>query len=145
MRRGRTKGIPLGENITLYGEEGYRTLEADTLKAVIATHQRLALAVAGGLVEQPDTFAEVLGGCHTIWLQADPTEHMERVRAQGNLRPMAGNPRAMAQRCEILLVRESRYRQAECHLNTSGKTVDESLADLCGLIPSNNIFASGAP
>lgn len=136
----RSAGIPLGEIIALYGEAGYRTLEAGTLKTIIDTHERLVLAVAGGLVERPDTFAEILGRCHTIWLKADPAEHMERVRAQGDLRPMAGNPRAMAQLREILLARESRYRQAECHLNTSGRTVDESLADLRELIASHNIF-----
>ncbi len=140
----RSAGIPLGEIIALYGEEGYRTLEADTLKTVIATHERLILAVAGGLVEQPDTFSDVLERFHTVWLKADPTEHMERVRAQGDLRPMAGNPRAMAQLREILLARESRYRQAECHLDTSGKTVDESLNDLCELIASQAIFISNS-
>ncbi len=132
-------GIPLGEIIALYGEEGYRTLEADTLKAILAKNERLVLAVAGGLVERSDTFASVLGQCHTIWLKADPTEHMERVRAQGDLRPMAGNPRAMAQLREILLARESRYQQAEHHIDTSGKTVDDSLAELCQLITAKNI------
>ena len=136
----RSAGIPLSEIIALYGEEGYRTLEADTLKTVVASHERLVLAVAGGLVEQPATFAEVLERCHTVWLRAEPTEHMARVRAQGDLRPMAGNPRAMAQLREILLARESRYRQAEYHLDTSGKLVDESLSDLRELMLSNHIF-----
>lgn len=137
----RGAGIPLSEIFALYGEEGYRTLEAETLQAIITTHKRLILAVAGGLVEQPDTFNEVLQRCHTVWLKADPTEHMERVREQGDLRPMAGNPRAMTQLREILLARESRYRQAECQLNTSGRTVDESLDDLLQLIASLNIFS----
>ncbi|MFK7858233.1 MAG: helix-turn-helix transcriptional regulator [Granulosicoccus sp.] len=140
----RSAGIPLGEIIALYGEDGYRTLEADTLKAILATHNRLVLAVAGGLVEQVDTFREVLERCHTVWLRADPTEHMERVRAQGDLRPMAGNPRAMAQLREILLARESRYRQAEFHLNTSSRTVDQSFADLSELIASHKIFANAS-
>lgn len=135
-------GIPLGEIIALYGEEGYRTLEADTLKTLLAKNERLVLAVAGGLVERSDTFASVLEQCHTIWLKADPTDHMERVRAQGDLRPMAGNPRAMAQLREILLARESRYQQAEHHVNTSGKTVDNSLAELCQLITANKIMTS---
>lgn len=136
----RSAGIPLGEIIALYGEEGYRTLEADTLNTIIATQERLVLAVAGGLVEQADTFAKVLGNCHTIWLKASPTEHMERVRAQGDLRPMAGNPRAMVQLREILLARESRYRQAEYHLDTSGKSLDASFTDLCELIKTDNLF-----
>ncbi len=138
----RNVGMPISEIIALYGEEGYRALEADSLTTIIASHERLILAVAGGLVEQPDTFAEVLGRCHTIWLKADPTEHMARVRAQGDLRPMAGNPQAMTQLRQILLTRESDYRQAECHLNTSGRTVDESLEELRELIASHNMIAS---
>lgn len=141
----RSAGIPLGEIIALYGEEGYRALEADTFSALVATHERLVMAVAGGLVEQPATFSKVLERCHTIWLKADPTEHMERVRAQGDLRPMAGNPKAMTQLREILLARESRYCQADYHLNTSGKRVDESVADLCELIESNNILRAASP
>ena len=136
----RGAGIPIGEIIALYGEEGYRTLEADTLKEIISTHERVILAVAGGLVEEPNTFAEVLGRFHTIWLKADPTEHMGRVREQGDLRPMAGNPRAMERLREILIARESRYGQAEHHLDTSGKTVDTSLSELIALTTSHDIL-----
>ncbi|MFK7997065.1 MAG: helix-turn-helix transcriptional regulator [Granulosicoccus sp.] len=138
----RSAGIPLGEIIALYGEEGYRTLEAETLRGIIADHQRMVLAVAGGLVENSNTFANLLRYCHTVWLKADPSEHMERVRAQGDLRPMAGNPRAMTQLREILLARESRYKQADIHLDTSGKSVDASLAELCKLVSSHHLMTS---
>ncbi len=137
----RSAGMPVAEVIAMYGEEGYRKLEADTLKTIIATRERLVLAVAGGVVEEPDTFAEVLGRFHTVWLKAQPTEHMERVRAQGDLRPMAGNPQAMEQLREILVARESRYGQAEHHLDTSGKTIEASLAELRTVISSHNIVA----
>ncbi len=136
----RSAGMPIGEVIAMYGEEGYRKLEADTLKTIIETRERLVLAVAGGVVEKPDTFAEVLGRFHTVWLKADPTEHMERVRAQGDLRPMAGNPQAMEQLRAILVARESRYGQAEHHLDTSGKTIDASLAELRSLVASHSIL-----
>ncbi len=136
----RSAGMPIGEVIAMYGEEGYRKLEADTLKTIIETRERLVLAVAGGVVEKPDTFAEVLGRFHTVWLKADPTEHMERVRAQGDLRPMAGNPQAMEQLRAILVARESRYGQAEYHLDTSGKTVEVSLGELQGLVVAHNII-----
>lgn len=141
----RSAGIPVGETIALYGEEGYRKLEADTLNDIIATRERVVLAVAGGVVEKPVTFAEVLGRFHTVWLKADPAEHMARVRAQGDLRPMAGNPRAMEQLREIVVARETRYRQAEHHLDTSGRTVKASLAELRELIASQDILASGTP
>lgn len=136
----RSSGMPVAEVIAMYGEEGYRKLEADTLRTIIATRERLVLAVAGGVVEMPDTFAEVLGRFHTVWLKADPTEHMERVRAQGDLRPMAGNPQAMEQLRAILEARESRYERAEHYLDTSGRTIDTSLAELCSLIASHGIL-----
>lgn len=140
----RSAGIPISEIIAMYGQEGFRTLESETLQSIIAANERLVLAAAGGLVEQPNSFSEVLSRFHTIWLKADPTEHMERVRAQGDLRPMAGNPRAMAQLREILMARESHYKQAQCHLDTSGKTVDESTDELLELIDSHDIFAKQA-
>ncbi len=137
----RTAGIPIGEVIALYGEEGYRTLEADTLVEITNSHERLVLAVAGGLVDRRDTFADLLEKFHCVWVKADPTEHMERVRAQGDLRPMAGNPHAMDRLREILVARESRYEQAEYHLDTSGKSVDASLTELLALITSNDILS----
>lgn len=137
----RSAGMPVAEVIALYGEEGYRRLEADTLKSIIDTRERLVLAVAGGVVEDANTFAQVLGRFHTVWLKASPTEHMERVRAQGDMRPMAGNPKAMEQLREILITRESRYRQAEHHLDTSEKTIDVSLTELRSVIAAHNIIA----
>lgn len=139
----RSAGMPIGEVIAMYGEAGYRKLEADTLQTIVATRERLVLAVAGGVVEQPDTFAELLKRFHTIWLKANPSEHMERVRAQGDLRPMAGNPRAMEQLREILIARESRYKRAEHHLDTSGKTVEASLDELLALIDTYDILTQG--
>ncbi len=136
----RSAGMPVGEIIAMYGEEGFRKLESDTLNTIIATRERLVLAVAGGVVEEAGTFAEVLSRFHTVWLKAQPKEHMERVRAQGDLRPMAGNPQAMEQLREILVARESRYAQAEHHLDTSGNTIDVSLAELSSLIASHGIL-----
>lgn len=133
-------GMPVGDVIAMYGEEGYRKLEADTLKEIIATRERLILAVAGGVVEEAKTFAEVLGRFHTVWLKAEPTDHMERVRAQGDLRPMAGNPKAMEQLREILVARESRYGQAEHHVDTSDKTIDATLAELRSLVLTHGIL-----
>ncbi len=135
-------GMPVGEIIAMYGEEGYRKLEADTLKEIIATRKRLILAVAGGVVEQANTFEQVLERFHTVWLKAEPTDHMERVRAQGDLRPMAGNPKAMDQLRDILQARESRYGQAEHRLDTSGKSIDDTLNELSALVLSHGIIAA---
>ena len=141
----RDAGVPVGEIIALYGNEGYRRLEAEALDDVVATHERVVLAVAGGLVEQASTFAEVLARFHTVWLRAAPFEHMERVRAQGDLRPMAGDPRAMARLREILEAREALYGRAEHHLDTAGRSVDASLAELRELVRARALLEEGAP
>ena len=137
----RGAGMPVGEIIALYGEAGYRKLEADTLESIVATHERVVLAVAGGVAEVESSFAQLLTRFHTVWIKASAAEHMERVRAQGDLRPMAGNPRAMAQLHDLLRAREARYRRAEHHLDTGGRTVEASRAELVELVRSSGIVA----
>ena len=134
-------GMPVSEIIAMYGDEGYRKLEADTLHSIIENLDKLVLAVAGGVVEEPSTYAQVLSRFHSIWLKASATEHMERVREQGDMRPMKGNPQAMDQLRNILETRESRYAQADHQLDTSGKTFDATLAELCALVASYRILS----
>ena len=127
-------GMPVDEVLALYGQEGYRRLEAQAVERVICAHDAMVLAVAGGIVAEPETYNSLLGHFHTIWLKTTPDEHMARVRAQGDERPMAGNPEAMEQLKSILTSRESLYARAEAQLNTSGRPVEESLKDLLALI-----------
>jgi len=127
-------GMPVNEVLALYGQEGYRRLEAQALSRIVAIHDTLILAVAGGIVAEPETYKTLLAQFHTIWLRAAPEDHMARVRAQGDTRPMAGNPEAMEQLRHILTSREALYDQAGAKLDTAGRTVDESLADLLALI-----------
>lgn len=133
-------GIPVGEIIALYGQEGYRQLEADILADIIAGKDKVVLAVGGGIVAEDATYSDVLARFHTIWLTADPAEHMERVRAQGDLRPMAGNPQAMAQLRQILKTREAQYRRADLRLDTSGADPETSLSQLCALVRVHQIL-----
>ncbi len=133
-------GIPVAEIIAMYGDEGYRKLEADTLRAIIASRTRLVLAVAGGVVEESATYAQLLNRFHSVWLKATPAEHMGRVRAQGDMRPMEGNPQAMEQLQKILEARESSYAQADLQLDTSGKSIEATLTELCALVVSNTIL-----
>ncbi|MBL4768693.1 MAG: helix-turn-helix transcriptional regulator [Rhodobacteraceae bacterium] len=133
-------GMPVEEVIALYGQEGYRNLEAQALGRVIATHESMILAVAGGIVAEPETYSTLLGHFHTIWLKTSPGEHMMRVRAQGDERPMAGNPEAMEQLKSILTSREALYQQAEAQLDTSGLTVDQSLARMLTLIEEHRFL-----
>lgn len=135
----RSAGMPTGEIIALYGDEGFRKLEAEILNTVIESRERVVVAVAGGVVEESATFTQLLSRFHAIWIKASPTEHMERVRAQGDLRPMSNNPQAMSRLRQILKTREDRYQQAGYCLVTSGKTVDVSLRELRELIADNEI------
>lgn len=134
-------GMPVNEVIAFYGQEGYRRLEAQALDRIVATHESVMLAVAGGIVAEPDTFKALLSQFHTVWLKASATEHMARVRAQGDLRPMAGNPEAMDQLRFILTSREALYDQAEAKLDTSGNTAAQSCDALIALIREKGFLA----
>lgn len=127
-------GMPVSEVMALYGQEGYRKLEAQAVSRVIATHETMILAVAGGIVAEPETYTTLLSHFHTIWLRASPAEHMERVRAQGDERPMAGNPEAMEQLKSILTSREALYGKALAQFDTSGLSEDEAFARLRDLV-----------
>ncbi len=133
-------GMPVNEVLALYGQEGYRKLEAQAIERIIATHDSVFLAVAGGIVAEPETYKSLLANFHTIWVKASPDDHMSRVRAQGDTRPMAGNPEAMEQLKSILTSRETLYARAEAQLDTSGKSVEQSCEDLFTLIRDRDFF-----
>ncbi|WP_322867034.1 helix-turn-helix transcriptional regulator [Aquicoccus sp. G2-2] len=134
-------GMPVTELMAFYGQEGYRTLEAQAVDRVIATHSTVILAVAGGIVAEPSTFNTVLSHFHVIWVKASPQEHMDRVQAQGDLRPMAGNPEAMTQLRTILRSREALYRQAHAEFDTSRKDVQAAARDLADLIRARGFIS----
>ena len=137
-------GMALGEIIALYGQEGYRQLEADTLTGIIEGHKCAIVAVAGGIVSEEGSFYHVLSRFHTVWLKASASEHMERVRAQGDVRPMQDNPQAMIQLRQILRSREALYTQSDHVLDTSGKSVEQSQMELSQLIEGCQILNSHA-
>ena len=123
-------GMPVADVMALYGQEGYRRLERQALERVVATTDQVVLAVAGGIVTEPETFAFLLRHFHTIWLKAPPELHMKRVFEQGDERPMAGNPQAMAELTSILTSREALYAKAESFVDTEGRSIEESTRDL---------------
>lgn len=139
----RSAGIPLGEIIALYGQEGYRQLEANALTDIIGSYDRAVVAVAGGIVAEEDTFQQVLSRFHTIWVKTSAREHMERVRAQGDVRPMQGNPQAMTQLRQIMRSREACYARADHWLDTSGKSLGSSHYELTELIKTKQLLGPG--
>ncbi|MDH3667675.1 MAG: helix-turn-helix transcriptional regulator [Paracoccaceae bacterium] len=127
-------GLPVADVIALYGPEGYRKLERQALERVAATVDNVILAAAGGVVSDPETYGFLLSHFHTVWLKATPEDHMRRVRAQGDERPMAGNPNAMAELVRILEGRETLYARADRTVSTAGKQPSQSLADLLDVL-----------
>lgn len=119
-------GISVAEVFALYGEGGYRRLERAAIER-LGDGPPVVLAAAGGVVSDAETFELLLTRFRTIWLKADPREHMARVRAQGDERPMAGNPTAMADLRALLAEREALYRRADHVVDTSTATLRESL------------------
>lgn len=126
--------MPIAEVMALYGQDGYRELEAEALDKVSVTHDRMILAVAGGIVAEPATYARLLQRFHTIWVHTSPAEYMQRVRAQGDVRPMEGNPAAMTQLKNLLDTRKRLYERADAQINTSNRPVKASLNDLLEII-----------
>ena len=92
--------------------------------------------MSGGIVGDDQSFSLLLEQFHTVWLQATPEDHMQRVVSQGDERPMVGFPRAMDELRAILERRKSRYTQADAHIQTSDKSVSASSAELIECIRS---------
>jgi XRE family transcriptional regulator, aerobic/anaerobic benzoate catabolism transcriptional regulator len=126
----REAGISLPEVFLLYGQEGYRRIERRCLERMINSQEDMVLTVGGGIVSEPETYELLLLNCYTVWVKAAPEEHMARVVAQGDLRPMAGHAEAMEDLRNILSARESLYGKADAVVDTSGRTVEESFATL---------------
>jgi len=126
----REYGASAPDLIEIAGITTFRRYERACLERVIADHDRAVIATAGGIVANPETYALLLRRTHTIWLKARPDEHMRRVMAQGDFRPMARNREAMADLVAILEARRADYARAGAELDTSGDTVDASFAKL---------------
>ncbi|MBI2800090.1 MAG: helix-turn-helix transcriptional regulator [Gammaproteobacteria bacterium] len=137
---GSAAGTSLEELFLLYGQSAYRRFERRCLETVVKSHPRCVIATGGSIVSAPDTYALLLSACHTVWLKAAPEEHMSRVIAQGDMRPMAGHAEAMDDLRGILNERGPSYAQADVTLDTSGKdlsTVFEALVAALNTHPIN--------
>ena len=129
-------GMPLAEIFSLYGQSGYRAIEKRTLERVLRAVEPAVICVGGGIVTEKETYDYLLAHCYTIWLKAQPEEHMSRVIAQGDFRVIAGNDRAMEDLRRILELREPLYRKADAIADTSGDSVDASFIKLNAAVPA---------
>jgi XRE family aerobic/anaerobic benzoate catabolism transcriptional regulator len=123
-------GASLGEVFAMYGQEAFRRFERRALERVLGQHPEAVIAVGGGLVTDPGTYQLLLDRCRCVWLKASPEEHMARVIAQGDMRPFKGRTAALQEIRTLLEDRNSLYRRAGATVDTSGKPLRQSLADL---------------
>ena len=123
--------MEVGELFALGGQKAYRRSEHEALNYVLENFPQAIVEAGGSLVTQSDTYHKLLHHYHTVWLKAKPGEHMQRVIAQGDLRPMQGNTEAaMEDLTRILAEREKEYQTAHYVLDTTGRTIDSCFDEL---------------
>ena len=120
-------GLTLDLIFDFRGQAGFRDLERRCLDDVLQRHPCFVLATGGSLVSEPGTFERLLSSCFTVWLRTSPREHMQRVIAQGDMRPMSDSRDAMSDLERILAERDVLYSKADIQIDTAGRTVEESL------------------
>ena len=128
---------PVSEIQSLYGMNAYRRYERRALEETIQIYPEVVIATPGGIVSDPASFNLLLAHCTTVWLQAKPEEHMQRVIAQGDMRPMADSKEAMDDLKKILDGRKAFYSKAQLTINTSLGNLEETFVQLMNLVKSN--------
>ena len=126
----RDYGADVAEILALAGQPGLRRQEHRALGRLVEERERAVIAAPGGIVAEAESLDLLLARTHTVWLTAAPEEHMARVAAQGDRRPMADNPEAMADLRAILAARSPDYARADARLDTSGRPLEDCLDDL---------------
>src|SRR6187431_2967697 len=126
--------MSLAELFSLYGEDYYRRLERETLAEVLTDKRPMVLATGGGIVASPDTFALLKKQAVTVWLRASPEDHWNRVVRQGDKRPMADHPQAMADLRALLASREPLYAGAQHTVETSGRPINQIVEEVSALL-----------
>lgn len=119
-------GCSVGEIQGLYGQAAYRRYERRALEEAIQIYPEAVIATPGGIVSDPATFNQLLAHCTTVWLKAEPEDHMRRVAEQGDMRPMAASREAMDDLRSILAGRAAFYAKAELHVDTSAQPLAAS-------------------
>lgn len=123
-------GMKTAELFSLGGQKAYRRLEHQAVREVIERRETVVMETGGSLVSEQGTYNDVLSAFYTVWIKASPEEHMNRVVAQGDLRPMQDSAEAMSDLRRILTERESNYSAANYVLDTSGRSIEDCLREL---------------
>ena len=142
----RRSGASLSEIFDMFGQETFRRAERDALEDVLTNEAGFVMATSGSIVTEPVTLERLLSTCRTVWVKAEPTEHMARVMSQGDMRPMGNSPRAMEDLHAILNSRTPLYGKAEIAISTTGKSAETALAELLRAlaVPDNRMTRRSA-
>lgn len=127
-------GASIPDLMEMAGTATFRRHERSVLERVLDENEAAVITTAGGIVSNPETYALLLRRAHTVWLRAKPEEHMSRVVAQGDLRPIAKHREAMVDLVAMLEARSHDYARAEAELDTSGDAIEQSFAKLVRVV-----------
>ena len=125
-------GLSLTALFELHGEHHVRMLEARVLGEIVREAPSV-IACGGGVVTSTEAWALLRARAMTVWLKATPQEHWDRVRAQGDERPMAQRSSARAELDSLWAARAPLYAQAAVHVDTSHVSVDDVVTKLVAL------------
>jgi XRE family transcriptional regulator, aerobic/anaerobic benzoate catabolism transcriptional regulator len=138
-------GASIPDLIEMAGTATFRRHERSALDRIITARDAAVITTAGGIVSNQETYALLLRRTHTIWIKARPEDHMSRVMAQGDFRPMAQNRAAMADLVAILEARRADYARAEAEVDTSGDAVEQSFAKLLQTVTALRALEGQSP
>ena len=138
-------GLTLNLIFEFRGQAGFRDLERQCLDDILQRYPCFVLATGGSLVSEPGTFERLLSSCFTVWVRASAEEHMQRVIAQGDMRPMANHRDAMSDLKRILAEREVLYSKADIQVDTAGRSFEESVEGLIQALRDTPVRASLTP
>jgi XRE family transcriptional regulator, aerobic/anaerobic benzoate catabolism transcriptional regulator len=141
----RASGMELSEIFATRGQAMFRRLERQCLETIVGRYDRVVIATGGSLVTEPATYDLLLSTCFVVWLSATPDQHMSRVIAQGDLRPMADGPQAMDDLKAILDSRTPLYAKADAEVNTSDTTTAQAFASLLGVVALGRARVAQSP
>jgi XRE family aerobic/anaerobic benzoate catabolism transcriptional regulator len=123
-------GLEMGELISLTGQSVFRRYEAEALRKTLHDYRYVVVETGGSLVSEAETYKLLRQHFFTVWVRAMPEDHMSRVTAQGDLRPMDGYLQPMQDLKQILIERAADYALADYELMTSDRSIDSCLTEL---------------
>jgi XRE family aerobic/anaerobic benzoate catabolism transcriptional regulator len=138
-------GLTLDLIFDFHGQAGFRRLERQCLEEVLRRCPRFVIATGGSLVSEPGTFERLLSSCFAVWVRTSPEEHMQRVIAQGDMRPMSNNRDAMSDLKRILSEREVLYSKADIQIDTASRSFEQSLESLMQTLRDTPVRETLAP